>query len=313
MGFGSFVGDLTGGLIGESSAEKYAKEASVISKETKADILGELGESWSDVQGYIQPWIDIGTDAARTYRREIGAAPDAPMFEGFEFDVDKLGESPAYQWLVEQGQQAQDRLFARNRGLGSGNRIIAATEYAMGLGSQELGNEFQRQLTQYQTGEQAKARSYDAARMRWADQMGAYGNLWGTGASSATNLASFRDALAGRRSGAMSNYAAEQAAAGLIPVQEKQNFMNNLAMITASFLSGQGGSGAGAAMMSDSRLKTDIQPVGKTPGGLNIYSYRYLWGERAVGVMADEALVLYPNAVSVHDSGYLQVDYSRIH
>ena len=66
--------------------------------------------------------------------------------------------------------------------------------------------------------------------------------------------------------------------------------------------------------MSDVRLKTDIEPVG-TINGRNWYRYRYLWDDPGViqhGVMAQEIARTDPEAVSVHSSGYLMVDYGRL-
>lgn len=57
-------------------------------------------------------------------------------------------------------------------------------------------------------------------------------------------------------------------------------------------------------MLSDRRMKRDIVPIG---GGW--YKFRYVWGEEAVGVMADE----HPLASFFMPSGLAMVDYSRIH
>lgn len=64
-------------------------------------------------------------------------------------------------------------------------------------------------------------------------------------------------------------------------------------------------------MMSDRRLKRNIVPIGKTAGGINVYSYDYVWGEPSIGVMADEVEHI-PGAVAVHPSGYKMVDYSKV-
>jgi len=66
-----------------------------------------------------------------------------------------------------------------------------------------------------------------------------------------------------------------------------------------------------AYMLSDRRLKTNIKHIGKTHGGINIYSYEYVWGEPSVGVMADEVEHI-PGAVAIHKSGYKMVDYSKV-
>jgi hypothetical protein len=79
--------------------------------------------------------------------------------------------------------------------------------------------------------------------------------------------------------------------------------------------------GGGMRMMtpSDRRAKEDIVKVGQHPLGFGIYLFRYkapfsgLYGTgRHIGVMADEVLERYPEAVSRHEDGYLRVDYGRL-
>lgn len=67
---------------------------------------------------------------------------------------------------------------------------------------------------------------------------------------------------------------------------------------------------AGLGMFSDRRLKTDVQRVGQTDEGTPIYSYRYIWGGPVqMGVMAQDV----PEAAHMDPSGYLRVDYSKVH
>ncbi len=63
---------------------------------------------------------------------------------------------------------------------------------------------------------------------------------------------------------------------------------------------------------SDRRLKRDIMKIGNLDSGLSLYVFEYIWGSRAIGVMADEVLRLFPSAVAVHPSGYLMVNYGEI-
>lgn len=70
--------------------------------------------------------------------------------------------------------------------------------------------------------------------------------------------------------------------------------------------------GLGAAYLSDRRLKSDIQQIGELPSGLPVYIYT-IKGQRQIGVMADEAQQLFPDAVSQTDDGYLVVNYGRVH
>jgi hypothetical protein len=68
------------------------------------------------------------------------------------------------------------------------------------------------------------------------------------------------------------------------------------------------GSMAGGFMMSDRRMKTDVTRIGSTPGGVPVYTFRYIFGGPLhVGVMADEV----PHA-AVNRGGILFVDYSKV-
>jgi hypothetical protein len=64
---------------------------------------------------------------------------------------------------------------------------------------------------------------------------------------------------------------------------------------------------------SDQRLKEDIEPVGKTYDGQQIYSYRYKGGgPKMLGLMAQEVMKKKPEAVERDpESGFLMVDYEK--
>jgi len=70
---------------------------------------------------------------------------------------------------------------------------------------------------------------------------------------------------------------------------------------------------AATGAVSDKRLKYDINLTGKSPSGLNIYSFKYKdtsWGEGTYqGVMSDE---IPQEAVIVMSNGYDAVDYSML-
>jgi len=72
-------------------------------------------------------------------------------------------------------------------------------------------------------------------------------------------------------------------------------------------MSGAGSLAGGFMGFCDRRLKNDIKKLGEI-NGVNVYSWTYLWGEDAVGVMADEV----PWATVKHPSGLVMVDYRRV-
>ena len=67
--------------------------------------------------------------------------------------------------------------------------------------------------------------------------------------------------------------------------------------------------GALTAMQSDIRLKDDINLVGKSPAGTNIYTFKYKGDDKKYqGVMAHQV----PEASFVGDDGYLKVNYTKL-
>lgn len=78
-------------------------------------------------------------------------------------------------------------------------------------------------------------------------------------------------------------------------------------------LLGGGASGGGLlallGMLSDRRLKTDIQRVGTLDNGLPVYSYRLFGGPTQIGLMADEVEKVNPAAVAEDSMGIKRVFY----
>lgn len=64
---------------------------------------------------------------------------------------------------------------------------------------------------------------------------------------------------------------------------------------------------------SDRRIKEGIIKIGETHQGLPLYSFRYIGNEkRHIGVMAQDVLKVYPEAVVVGENGYYMVDYGKL-
>jgi hypothetical protein len=71
--------------------------------------------------------------------------------------------------------------------------------------------------------------------------------------------------------------------------------------------------GSAVIMMSDARLKKNLSSFGKLKNGIPVYKFSYLWDNISrIGVMAQDVLKVIPNAVLVHPSGYMMVDYSKL-
>lgn len=81
-------------------------------------------------------------------------------------------------------------------------------------------------------------------------------------------------------------------------------------------LLGAGAQLGSAALLSERRVKRDINQIGTLPDGLGVYNFRYLWDKDDaplhVGVMVDEVEKLRPWALGPIVDGIQTVDYSRL-
>lgn len=66
-------------------------------------------------------------------------------------------------------------------------------------------------------------------------------------------------------------------------------------------------------MESDIRLKTDIEKVGVAANGLPLYTFKYVGGQAVYrGVMAQDVMKVFPEAVCTTPNGYLAVRYDML-
>lgn len=70
-------------------------------------------------------------------------------------------------------------------------------------------------------------------------------------------------------------------------------------------------SGGMSSVNSDRRLKSNIVEIGELPNGLKVYEYD-IFGKRTRGVMADEAILVRPDVVSIDSKGYMMVNYGAL-
>lgn len=109
-------------------------------------------------------------------------------------------------------------------------------------------------------------------------------------------------------------------------IYDDYNARSQQAQNSMSGIFGVGSSIAGAlpwaSMLSDRRLKEHIRPLGdRMLAGVPLYSFAYrkhrilpkkLWGTHHIGVMADEAAMLHPDAVHRLPDGYDRVNYELL-
>jgi len=182
----------------------------------------------------------------------------------------QLQESPGQKFLRDRQQKSLLRNASAIGGLGGGNVRTALQEQAAGFAQQDLQNQF-----------------------------GRLGQIAGQGQTAGTNIGQFGAQTAGNIAN-LGVAGSEARASGILgAAQAESQFTNQLLQL--------GGQVAGAAM-SDVRLKENIEEVGRDNLG-GIYNFNYIFdsGKTYKGRMAQELQKTRPDAVSMHDSGFLQV------
>jgi hypothetical protein len=65
--------------------------------------------------------------------------------------------------------------------------------------------------------------------------------------------------------------------------------------------------------ISDIRLKTDIEKVGIAANGLPLYTFKYIGSDDVYqGVMAQDVLKVFPEAVTTMPNGFMAVRYDML-
>lgn len=258
-----------------------------------------------------------------------------------EFSFGETGEQRARDIFAEQSallepqfaqqrQQLKSDLFGSGRmGLmlagettGAGGGYVQPDAFGLARAQSKTLADLSGQARERAMGEQQQAfeqaaQGYDINRIA-SDQAlsrllsgftGAFG-AYGSVADLESNLVNQGLAIEQARSAAQQGSAQAGAALAQAGTPAKNSFFSDLVMESAK---------AYAASKSDKKLKTNIRKVGQLASGLNTYFWD--WTEEAkklvgnqmtFGVMAQEAIEVFPEAISKDSNGYLQVDYARI-
>jgi hypothetical protein len=266
--------------------------------------IAEQRRQFDAVQEILKPYVTAGTGAITGLQPY--AAAGAPALEQQQALLGLRGpeaqqaaiagiESGAgYQAQVRAGEEALLQRASATGGLRGGNIQAALAQFR----PQMLQAEIEKQY-------------------------GRLGGLTALGQTTSQNLAQLGQAsaagtaTAGLRTGAdianlMGQQGAARAGAELAQGQAFANVLN----LPAQFLGMQYGAKVGTPgfgnIFSDIRLKKNITRVGTRLDGLGVYEFEYVWGGgRQVGLMAQEVLGVYPDAVG-ESGGYLTVDYSKV-
>jgi hypothetical protein len=231
--------------------------------------------------------------------------------EAFNREMDRMRESQgdarqqaSYQATIGAGQEAarmhgmdsstRGQLFGENlqQGAFANQAAQQALAQQLGIGQQQFGqdmagSQFNNTVRQQQIAEEMQRRGFSLNELN---------ALMHGQQVQQPNMPNFAPATSAQpvQSLAAANM---QGQAGLDAFNAQQGAIQGM----------MGGAASLAGMFSDRRLKRNIQKLGVFKG-VQWYIFEYLWGETAIGVMADEV----PHAAFPHESGYAMVDYGRL-
>lgn len=271
----SFFGFLTGASARKDLQGSYADSKGMLDSAYKD--ASEIGNKYyGEAQNYLSPYLQGGKDADAQIRAALGLdGRDAQSgyFQNFQTD-------PGFQTSVNYGINALDRSAAARGGMYSGAHMKALQDY----GQRRMGEAYDTRINQLMGyGQQGRAMAGTAAGLAQQHGSDMAGMRYGYGQQSAANRINIGNALAANRG----------------------TFMNNMLKV--------GEVAAKAYATSDRRVKRDIEQIGALASGLPVYSFRYLWDDAPqIGVMAQEARDIFPDAVIETPGGVLMVDYSLI-
>jgi len=234
-------------------------------------------------------------------------------YEGMENVFEDMTVSTqAADFQMERGDQQRANIMQNLRGAAGGSGIaslaqslanqgvLQAGQVSANIAQQERQNQIMmaKGANQIQNLERQGMSAADMA-MRGGEAMVQQAEM----SRQSTLLGVEMSGMAGANAGVQAAYSNQMSAQGL-----------NAQMLGAQMgMYGSAMQGLGSAIGSDRRLKKNINLIGKSPKGLNIYSFEYInkdYGSGVYqGVMSDE---IPREAVSVDFDGYDMVDYNML-
>ena len=186
--------------------------------------------------------------------------------------INALTEQPYFQGLVKQGEQALLQNASATGGLRGGNTQAALAQFRPSM---------IQQLVQ--------------------QQLGNLGGITATGMQGVSALAGASQNTANT----MSSIAQQNGQTQASIAASQPDFLG-----TALGIAGVAG-GLGWAPFSDVRLKSNIKRIGTHVKGFGVYEYD-IFNRHEFGVLAQEVMKYVPEAVKMHPSGYLTVNYGAL-
>jgi hypothetical protein len=282
---------IIGGIMGMGSAASAERAAA----QRAAALNAQLDSLEKNRQAIINPYAatkDLSSMGKNAYAN-IGVATQAAEFQAEQSD---LALASTLDTLRATGSSAGGATALAQAALKSKQQVSASLE-AQEATNEKLRAEGEQKLNEFRISEAQKMQ--DAANLSSQFQY----------AEKEKREIAKMDRIQAQLTGAQNQQAAANAAGQMA---QANMFAGIGSAVTAGLGAANAASNATRAA-SDRRLKKNINLIGKSPSGLNIYSFEYIdpkFGEGLFqGVMSDEVP---SKAVIKGNSGYDRVNYSLL-
>ena len=271
---------------------------------------------YNDEQAKQRVLLEKQKDVYRGFEFKNPYAEVRNQFEGMEnFYEDLTVDMRAADFQAQQGQQQRANILSALRGSAGASGVaglaqtmanqgqLQTQQIAAGIGQQERQNQMMamrgamtlQQMERQGEGQAQMTRLGGEAMVQSAEMQ-----------RQSTLLGIEYGGMAGANAGLQAAYANQMSSFGA-----QAGMLNSQVGMWGQIISG-GLQGAGSAYGSDRRLKKNINKIGESPSGLNIYSFEFKdskYGEGVFqGVMSDEV----PREAVGTRGGYDTVDYSML-
>ena len=312
---------LVGGLISGGKAKKAARAAAA----QKQKLSLELNALENSRQDIINPWADSKdlSSMGKNAFANISVATQAAEMQAEEADISLANTLDA---IRSSGASAGGATALAQAALQSKKGISASIEQQEAT-NEKMKAEGEQALTQFKISESQRMQSvvaqgkefvYGQTENREMQKMNRVQSQIDNAGAKEMQQNQNANAAYSSALGAVGNIATAAAGAARSPkappvVTEVSGITPAGVVASPAPLPTAGGLPSSFKPPSDRRLKSSINKIGKSPSGLNIYSFEYkdtkfgegLWQ----GVMSDEVP---SEAVSVGTDGYDRVNYSLL-
>lgn len=271
---GAAIGGVSS-LVGSGKQADATKYAANQQSQAAANSLAFNQQVYGTTLANEKPFVAAGDTAVNALQAGIqNGSLTQPWTTPFSFSGVNLQNDPAYNFDLQQGQQAIQRSAAAQGGLVSGGALKDLNDYSQGFASNQFEQSYQNALAQYQ-------QAYNIFQNNQSNQFNRLSGVAGLGQNAVTGTATSGNAAAGTgalvnssTANALSNLYTGQGNAAAAATMAAGNALSGGLNNVANYLALQSGSSYGNQFSAPNAPLGTVSPAqwaaygaGSTPAG----------------------------------------------